>query len=168
MLISNSYKILILILIVAGCTKSNSQKVFENDAKSSIQGYTETDIHGKINPNHVDQDDWRIGPMFHGYVQVNIPPYPNPTNNQQIKMELNITGLSEVTGLYVYDRTPSNKYVQVLPPNDAVLDPGILPLTFEPIQMSNTGNVADIRGLNRILIYDGQQNLITYGDILVE
>lgn len=159
---------MITVLLLIGCAKNNSQKVFENDAMKPSHGYTETSIQGKINPNHVDSNDWRIGPMFQGYVEVTIPPYPNPSSNQQIKMELTITGISEVDGLYVYNRTPGNQFVQILPAQTTTLNPGILPLTFEPVQMSNTGNVSDIIGLNRILIYDSRQNLITYGDILIQ
>lgn len=159
---------LLIAFFVFGCAKNDSQKAYEDEAMKPAQGYTETDINGKVNQNHKDPDDWRIGPMFQGYVEVNIPPYPNPSNNQQIKMELNITGFSEVDGLYVYNRTPDNHYIQVIPSRNSTLDTGILPITFQPIQMSNTGSVNDIRGLNRILIYDGRQNLITYGDILIQ
>jgi hypothetical protein len=40
---------------------------------------------------------------------------------------------------------------------------------FSPLELSRFQNDADgARGLKRILIFDGSNNLISYGDIMVE
>lgn len=158
-------------LLLTGCSSNKAQQQFENDARKTPSGYTNTDTSGKILSK--DPDDWRISPMFQGFILVTQPPYPNPAGTtQQIKFELQINGLESIYGLYVYTNLETNtgtyRVQQIYYNPDSPLQPGLLSIQFIPSQFTITGNASDARGIHRIFVYDGRQNLITYGDIMIQ
>ena len=92
---------LLFILMIAGCSNNRAQQQFENDARKTPSGYTHTKSDGTIVSK--DPDDWRISPMFQGFIYVSQPPYPDPvTTTQTITFELQISGLESIYGLYIY------------------------------------------------------------------
>ncbi len=158
-------------VFLSGCNNNKAQQQFENDARKTPSGYTNTDATGKVISK--DPDDWRISPLFQGFIYVSQPPYPNPAGTtQQIKFELQINGLESIYGLYVYTNLQSNtgqyQVQQIYYNPDSPLQPGLITIPFIPSQFTITGNASDARGLHRIFVYDGRQNLITYGDILIQ
>lgn len=162
---------LLFIFILTGCNNNRAQQQFENDARKTPSGYTHTGSDGKIISK--DPDDWRISPMFQGFVYVTHPPYPNPSGTTgQITFELQITGLSSIYGIYVYTNLEygagNYRAIQIGSYTNSPLDPGFYPFYFQPVQFSSTGNASDATGLHRIFVYDGRQNLITYGDIMIQ
>lgn len=164
---------MVLLVLVSGCNRSQDQIEFEQQAFRIPENYTETTPAGEVVQR--DENDWQIGPMFQGFVEVEVPPYPNPTRGEPVQMELFITGVGTVNGLravayydvfdelsrrvlYMHPRAPLNFGLLVF---------NIYPAEFDP---SNNYSAARVRsgGLHRLFIYDNRWNLITYGDIKLE
>lgn len=160
---------ILLIAVLSGCSRNEDQDQFEREAFRTPEGFTETNSSGEITGNE-DPDDWRISPMFQGFIEVSIPAHPNPTQGEFVRIELLVTGIESVNGLYVVSfEEESNYQVRELYYHDGgTLQPGITNISFDPILFSPTRVYADARGLNRVFIYDLRDNLITYGDVMVE
>ena len=75
----NYFGIFVLFLVIAsiGCQDNSSQEEFERRAFSTPENFTKTDANGNILIN--DPDDWEIGPLFQGLVEINAVPYANPS-----------------------------------------------------------------------------------------
>jgi hypothetical protein len=158
-----------LLLGMIACSNNDAQNQFERDARNAAKGYTHTDSQGKIVQGEKDPDDWRIGPMFQGYVEIMYPPYPNPvTTTQRLTIQLTVTGLESVYGLNIYVRTYNPQPRLIYQNSSSPLPTGLTTIKLDPLQLSPTGNPDDARGLHRIFIYDDNDNLITYGDIMVQ
>ena len=161
--------ILLLLITTISCSNNNAQRQFERDASGPTKNYTHTDSHGKIINNQKDPDDWRIGPMFQGYVEMMYPPYPNPVaTNQQLTLEFTITGLESVYGIDIYVRTYNPQPRLIYQNSSSPLSPGLTTIKLNTSLLSPTGNPDDAKGLQRIFVYDNNDNLITYGDIMVQ
>lgn len=159
----------VCIAAVASCSKSGDQREFERDAFTFPQNYTATDAHGALLPNATDPDDWRIGPMFGGLVAVSTPAWPNPVNlNNSFQIELDIRGIESVSGLEVlaFDEPGQPLIGPLYLEDEGALSGGLHTITLSPGQFHNPET--SITDLYRILIYDGNQNLITYGDVQIE
>ncbi len=160
----------LLVILLSGCSRSQDQVDFEQQAYRTPQNYTETTPNGEVVRR--DEDDWRIGPMFQGFVDVQVPPHPNPTRGEPVRIELIVTGIGTVNGLraisyfdmfdersmithYIHDRSP--------------LEFGTLIFNIYPAEFDPGRNYSNARsrndGLHRLFIYDNRWNLITYGDI---
>ena len=48
------------------------------------------------------------------------------------------------------------------------LPQGLTTFQINPIEFAEFGNVEGARGLNRVFIFSGNQQMISYGDIMVE
>ena len=156
-------------IFATGCNRSQDQIEFEQQAYRTPENYTETTPDGKVVSR--DEDDWRIGPMFQGYVEVQVPPFPNPTRGEPVQLEMLVTGVGIVNGLNavtyydVFDeRSQRTLYSNRSPLEFEPLVIDIYPAEFDP---ANNYNAARDRndGLHRLFIYDNRRNLITYGDI---
>lgn len=163
----------LLIFIISGCSRSQDQIEFEQQAFRTPENFTETSADGRIISR--DDSDWQIGPMFQGYVEVEVPPFPNPTQGENVRIEILITGTGTVNGLQAVgyydmfdDRSQRNLYTH----NRSPLEFGLLVFEINPAEfgIGNNYNAArDINdGLHRLFIYDNRFNLITYGDIKLE
>lgn len=153
-----------------GCSKSDDQVEFEREARSLPENITERNGNGEIVDNAEDSDDWRIGPMFQGLVEVETSAYPNPVNvNARVRIDLYLTGVDAVRGLeVVVFQEPDFLIGPVYVENGSSLSPGDLTINLNPTEFAPDNNPERAVGLNRILIYDGNENLITYGDVEVE
>jgi hypothetical protein len=159
-------------LLLSGCAKTDEQRDFENEAtQNEPDNITETDPNGNI--SSVDETDWQISPYYQGQISLGVansqPPYPNPVNyNSTLYLQINLNVSNVVNRIEIYSfRLPE-------PVNHNWVT------TFEQSEIS-TYNLFNISaasiataegetasGLYRLLIYDGQQNLITYGDIRIQ
>ncbi|MEX2657110.1 MAG: hypothetical protein WD272_06310 [Balneolales bacterium] len=161
---------IIILTIVSSCSRSQDQIAFEQRAFRTPQNFTEITPAREI--LHKDEDDWRIGPMFQGQIEVEVPPYPNPTISESVRMELNVTGLGSVDGwlaVAYYDRF-DDRSLRTLDESDrSPLEAGIHHITIFPAGFDRYGRYDAAReannGLHRLFIYDNRFNLITYGDI---
>ncbi|HKK47054.1 MAG TPA: hypothetical protein VJ964_16120 [Balneolaceae bacterium] len=160
-------------LLVAGCSKSDDQRKFENEALTAPKGITKTSANGDIDTTSTDPDDWRISPMYHGLISVglgdNQPPYPNPVNynsNLTVQLTFNVTDPVDAIEIRSFRYPNENQF-----PRIKFLDQNELS-TFNTItiQAKNIaiGQGSSASGLYRLLIYDGNQNMITYGDIEIQ
>jgi len=158
-----------LSVTIISCNNNNAQRQFERDASGPAQNYTHTSSQGKVD-GAKDPDDWRIGPMFQGYVELTNLPYPNPVaTNNVINIQLTVTGLSSVYGLNIYYRDFNSQLKPIYRDPTSPLPTGIQPMIrINSSSLSPTGNPGDAKGLHRIFIYDNNDNLITYGDIMVQ
>lgn len=157
--------ILGILLFTTSCTRNNAQRDFEQDAYSAPAGFTETTAQAEI--ISLDEDDWRTSPLFQGLVDV-IPANPNPVaTNQTIRIDVEVTGINSVNGLEVLVRYPDNSF-GTLYQNFETLNPGINPIFINPIELGLDGSPEAARGLKRIFIFDANNQMISYGDIMVE
>ncbi len=172
--LSATYIVVLLFIgfSMATCSKSNDQREFEREANSQPDKITETDDQGNI--ISTDSDDWRISPMYRGLVVVGTPdeqpPYPNPLSyNQDLKINLYIRNIETLNQIEVFifenvNERPNGPYSPINDISSPTLE--TINLSGQIISGSTGGSQAS--GLYRILIYDGQQNVITYGDIRIE
>lgn len=172
-----SYSLLFILwgfLAIAGCSKSDAQRKFENEALTTPKGITKTDANGNISDTTTDPDDWRISPMYKGLISIglpgdNQPPYPNPVNyNSSFTVQLSFNTTDPVNAIDIRSfRYPSdNQFLQI----QYIQQDELSTFNTFTIQAKNVaiGQGSSASGLYRLLIYDGNQNLITYGDIKIQ
>ena len=167
---SRSTLLLFIILfaaIIFGCSSSDEQREFERQAMQQPSGFTQTDASGEVT-GPIDRDDWRIAPFFEGLVSSIEPAYPNPVQStERVYIELNIY-LQSVNGIQVFAIDNGN----ILPDpifEDLNVELGMQTIiTFPANLLGRFDTVENITGLKRVLIFDGSNNLISYGDIMVE
>lgn len=158
--------LLFSMFLLAGCVKNDAQREFEQEAYSTPSNFTETDPNsGEVLDN--DPDDWRTSPIFQGLINV-IPPYPNPAKTDQlIQFHMDVTGVQSVNGLEVLVRFDDGTF-RSLYDNFETLHTGYNDFRINPIEFARFGSVEEARGLHRVFIYNGNQQLISYGDIMIE
>jgi len=153
------------VLLLAGCTRNDAQREFEKQAYTFPENFTQTTNQGAI--QDADEDDWRTSPLFQGLVEI-VPPYPNPANTSQaIQFEVNVPGVNSLNGLIVMTRFDDNDFRTMYQDFES-LPQGLTTFQINPIEFAEFGNVEGARGLNRVFIFSGNQQMISYGDILVE
>jgi hypothetical protein len=157
---------ILAIVVLSSCQQDAGQEEFERQAFTSAQGFTQTNSNGQV--INEDPDDWRIGPLFQGLIEVNAVPYANPSVGLQFRFELLVTGLEAVSGLQIYSRDPLGRPFLVYNDNRRPLPPGLIDIALEPSWLTPSRIYSEAIGLNRIFVYDGNDNLITYGDLKVE
>lgn len=156
-------------LFALSCSSNKGQNEFEKESLRTPNGYTHTDTQGQVVNNETDPDDWRIGPMFQGYVYVQSPAYPNPVKaSPAVRIELMITGIQAVNGLYLYRRSVDGSYKLLASQPQSPMPSGLAVLQFNSSQLSENGTYSGAIGLHRVFVYDENFNLITYGDVKVE
>lgn len=161
---------LLLFCFLGSCTRNDAQREFEKEAYALPQNFTETTNQGEV--LKVDEDDWRTSPLYQGLVEIE-PPFPNPaTTNQAIQFNVYVTGVNSVNGiqvLFFYDTVDGrNRDRTILYQSFEPLQPGLTTFQINPIEFAEFGNVEGARGLNRVYIFSGNQQMISYGDIMVE
>lgn len=157
--------IVLALLWMTGCSRNDAQQEFEQEAYTLPRNYTETTFQGEVVTT--DEDDWRTSPLFQGLVSI-IPPYPNPTGTDQvIKLGIEVTGVQSVQGFEVLTRFEDGSFRSLYQTPEG-LEPGFTEYQLNPLEFAQFGNVEGARGLNRIYIFDGRQQMISYGDILIE
>lgn len=108
--------------------------------------------------------------MYQGLIEVSIPAYPNPVAlNSQLRLEIYIEGIESIPGIEIYVLNQTQNSLALVEQYDqSSLQPGPKVLILNPGSFSNTGTSQGAAGLNRLIIFDGRNNVITYGDIKVE
>lgn len=163
--------IFLLFTAVIGCNTANEdQRKFEDEAFSEPSEYTATDRNGNIIEGQEDPDDWRIGPLFRGLIEVNIPAYPNPVTPgiDDVTLELLVDLNESIHGLRIYGYNENDNRVSLIAPVDQTLEARFYEFTFNPDQLSYTGSSGNVSGLHRIYITDSNDELITFGDVMIE
>ncbi|MGD8427926.1 MAG: hypothetical protein PVH63_09850 [Balneolaceae bacterium] len=169
-----SYSLFLMLLggfLMVGCSKSDDQRKFENEALATPQNITETKNDGTV--INIDEDDWRISPMYQGQISIGLqndePPFPNPVLfNSNLTIQLYFRTDSPVNALDIrrFRYPNSDVFTQVdFIPQDQLNAYNNITIPASQIAI---GEGSSASGLYRLLIYDGNQNLITYGDIEVQ
>jgi hypothetical protein len=146
------------------CTRVDGQEEFEAEAFRPVSGFTRTSAIGQI--QHNDEDDWRISPLYQQLVFLT-PAYPNPTSGQNVTLEVSLpagTSLIRIDIFVISDNLPRRFITSVEVSNTSFFEV----ISINPRWFSLTSSLNDVRGLNRLLLYDARGRLISYGDIMVE
>jgi hypothetical protein len=156
--------LILLLFFVSGCNQSSDQRDFERAAFSEADGFTRTTGSGEVQSR--DPDDWRIAPFFQGLIEVD-PAYPNPVlSNDQVVINLIITGVESVSGLWVFAYYGPNDIRELFQDDRRPIPPGATTIRLNPLTIARFPE--NPQGLYRIVITDATQNVITYGDIMIE
>ncbi len=144
---------LALFLVVSGCDSAGiqAQQAFEAQAFGSAS-------------DGVTPDDWRVAPFFAVDVQVTQAAAPNPaTPSEQVSVQ--VYADETAGGLPLYRRELDGSIVpgssfRALPP---VAGPNIYTFTFSGGEASPTGGP----GNTRLIVLDGLDRVVTYGDLVL-
>ena len=154
------------LLLLAACdsTSATEQRLFEDAALlTPVAGITETDAMATV--LRTDASDWRIGPAFLNRVEVSQLPYPNPVRlGQAVNFLVYSQGVPGGLRLYVLELR--NGVVDLVPVNDPnAFEPGAAQSGFYPFSVSARQIALGGAGLYRVVLLDGSQNVVTYGDL---
>ncbi|MEO1021129.1 MAG: hypothetical protein AAFW89_01180 [Bacteroidota bacterium] len=154
-----------LLLILGSCARDEDQVDFEAQALQRPANFTETNANKEV--ISLDEDDWRISPLYIGNTVD--PAYPNPVElNDRVQIDLNIffTNSQGINQIQVFYYAPDGRLIPILTENN--VQEGLVPIFIDANTLNAFGNPESSRGLQRIILYDGLQNVITYGDIMVQ
>ena len=158
----------LLVLILGGCNNNDAQREFEREAYQNPNGITETDFHGNVNSE--DPDDWRVSPLYTGLVTIDPPLFPNPVPYGTIaNLNVYLNGTTTTSYLelgYLDPRSTSGRawvQIQII---DNTTDLSVNAFQINPAQFGS--DVSTARGTYRLIVFDGNQEMITYGDITIE
>jgi hypothetical protein len=156
-------------LLLLSCSKSDEQRQFEEEALSPpFTGITEMNEHCKqTEGGETDQSDWRTSPDFAGLITIQCGAYPNPVQYDQnffIDIEIPYTDTVDRLAFYAIDPNTVDQNMIFLKEETN--------LSIQDSYLLNSGYFANNSGVStsnvyRILIYDGRDNLISYGDVQV-
>ena len=154
------------LLLLAACdtTSATEQRLFEDAALlTPVAGITETDATGQV--LSTDASDWRIGPAFLNRVSLLQLPNPNPVRlGQAVNFLVDTQGVPG--GLRLYMLELRNGVVDLVPVNDPnAFEPGAAQSGFYPFSVSARQIALGGAGLYRVVLLDGSQNVVTYGDL---
>lgn len=159
-------------LILAGCSKSDDQKAFEQKAFAPPDtNIVQTNQSGEILDNN-DPDDWRVSPRYQTLITVGLsfefqPPYPNPVNfNSKLYIHLRQNSPDVIDGLEIRTIDEDGDINQVIFYNSDQIGSYNIDKQIEASSIV-TGRGDNASGFYRLLIYDGRNNLITYGDVKI-
>ena len=157
--------ILCILLLTASCTRNNAQRDFEQDAYMEPAGYTSAESPTEL--TSVDEDDWRTSLLFQGLVKV-YPAYPNPVStNEQFFLEIESLFTNSINGIEIVVRYPNNRPFPIYQELETEIN-GLKTILLDPLELGMDRSPEAARGLKRIFIFDGNGQMISYGDIMVE
>ena len=153
----------LLPLALVGCDAVGGQAEFEDAAFSTPLGITRTNTDGSIVEN--DPDDWRISPLYSFSVFGLSPLTPNPVSlsEQFASLQIRIDGSNAVPGGLQLVANPGTPQRRTVATDPNAISSGIYILTFSPsvIPGIQPGDLV------RLILYDGQGNIVSYGDMLI-
>lgn len=143
----------------SGCDSQRDEiDAFIASANRAPMGFVRTDEIGTVIEE--DRDDWRVSPIFAGRVSVS-PAYPNPVSSGFVTIPVTVRDFSSVRGgLALWARDVSGR-LRVLDEIPGADQPGVYVFNFAAALIGRTGLV-------RLFILDGTQEIVSYGDLLIE
>lgn len=151
--------IVVLALFVSpGCDTQGQQDDFAEEASRPPSNYSHTDEGGtELSP---DNDDWRTSPTYAGKVSVR-PAYPNPVDaGEFVTVPITVTAFGSVRAPLHVETMRDDRLFR-LDQIDQATDPGSYVFTFSAASFGR-------KGLNRVYIFDGVGEIVSYGDIMVQ
>ncbi|MDX1419162.1 MAG: hypothetical protein R3181_04290 [Rubricoccaceae bacterium] len=156
---------LLLALALAGCGSSEAQAEFELDAAQAASGIARTDAQGNLLSD--DPNDWRTAPLYAtSFFQVTRRPFPNPvsfSSGAVVIMEVT-TGDAIPGGLRLVPFENGRRSRFTSEQTCFVGGPDICVFDFFPSEIEG----AQPGDLWRLILFDGQGNVVTYGDLQIE
>lgn len=153
-----------LFLFVASCTNNDAQAEFEQRAYAEPEGITRTDQNGNI-VGDPDKDDWRSSPFYAGIAIIE-PAFPNPIlYGTTISIDIDLSGNSFTSYVQVGYFDFNNRWTQLNERFDILEDDFF---TLEVNAGLFGSDVSTARGTYRLILFDGNNRVISYGDITVE
>lgn len=164
MKIRTSFSILFLAILLSGCDAGGAQSEFREAASLPPNGFFRTD--DGVNPigGDDDPDDWRTAPVYSGKFLVTRRAYPNPAALQEVvTIEVRVTGFNVIPGgIRLVGYTETGRRV-VLGYDPSATSDGAYAFTFFGGDLTDSGQ----SGLRRVILFDGQSQPLSYGDIYV-
>lgn len=154
------------LLLTAACSNNDAQQEFESQAYQPAEGITQTDNNSTI-IGDADPDDWRTSPFYSGLAVIQ-PIFPNPVpygSSATLEVQLNGSSFTSILDLRFFD-TFTNTWQQVEFRDDVSGDFSLTTMRIDPKFFGS--NVEIARGTYRLVLFDGNQRIITYGDITIE
>ena len=151
--------ILLGALFSPGCDSQDKQDDFALQASRAPAGFTATDQGGDILSE--DEDDWRMSPFYFGKVRVS-PLYPNPGRVDFVTVPINILQFDTGAGgfsLRAYEEGSSQ--LILLDRLLTINGPGGYIMRFSQAILSR-------KGLVRIFVFDGMNEIVSYGDLMIQ
>lgn len=159
------FSLLFIALFISGCNNNDAQDAFEREAYGLVENITETDFQGNI--LSVDADDWRISPVYTGLATIE-PVFPNPLpygSARQGELILQMKGGLSSSFVELGYLDFNNRWTQI------DFQENIIEFSANTFRVSTEvfGSTPELaRGIYRLLLFDGNQRIITYGDIMIE
>ncbi|WP_412067360.1 hypothetical protein [Rubrivirga sp. IMCC43871] len=158
----------LLVFAVAGCDTGDAeaQRLFEDEALlSPVEGITRVEADGTVGSR--DANDWRIGPAFRNRVSLLALPAPNPLRRgQALSFPVDTQGVPGGLRLLVLERDPLTGNLDFEPLRDFGADqPGASQPGFYTFSVSANQPAFASTGLYRLLMFDGSNQIVTYGDV---
>jgi hypothetical protein len=146
---------------LGGCDALEAQDAFEEDAARPASGIARTDRDGNLIQD--DPDDWRTAPLYaiSGF-RVTARAFPNPAGfSEGVTIQMQ-TGDAIPGGLRL---VAFKDAFRVSVPGQQCETPGDVPCAFAFFPSEIAG--AQPGDLWRLIVFDGQSNVVTYGDLLI-
>lgn len=153
-----SLSLIALAVLLAACDSQRKQDEFAEDASRPPSGYVNTTETGEILMD--DPDDWRTAPLFAGKVRID-PARPNPVSAGNVVIPFSILDFNAIRGGLVLRGFDANGRLIRLAAEPGATQPGGFAFSFNP---SLLGSV----GLHRLYIFDGADEIVSYGDLLIQ
>ena len=153
---------------LAACDTAGLQADFRIAALAPPMGFTRTDAAGAV-VGTADPDDWRTAPIYGpaAVTSVDVQPiYPNPASGV-VTLVVNVRSGTIVGGVRVVG------YVEregQLPTTFTLADEpdGRGPVIVTSFNLASSPGFRQGGGLRRVVLFDGQGDVISYGDLMVE
>lgn len=141
------------------------QQRFEDAALLTVpSGFTRTDEAGAV--VEADASDWQVGPAFGARVRVLQVPFPNPAGaDDVVSFTVDVDGLQG--GLALYRLRADGVFEPFGTPETAYPDasrPGFYTFRF----FGSEATAAGVPGLYRLLLLNGRDRVVTYGDVRID
>jgi hypothetical protein len=161
---SRIFIFIILSITVVSCTRNDAQEEYERSAYAQAEGFTSTDFNGNIEGSE-DEDDWRTSPFYTGLASVE-PVFPNPVSyGTTANLDVYLNGASFTSVLELGYLDISGNWVQLQFMED-VTDFSVNTMLINTQLFGSNAEIG--RGLYRLILIDGSQRIITYGDIRID
>ncbi len=159
---------LALAALLPACDAFEQQNAFRLAALAEPSGITRTDTEGNV--LDTDPNDWRVSPLYGPAADIRVsvvsPAYPNPAQEDDlVTLRLLVEGASIPGGLSLVGLVEQDgrlRYVELDPGQPGQ---GFVDFAFRPAQQFT---FAQGGGLRRLVVFDGQGEPVTYGDLLIE
>ena len=161
--ISSLPLVVLVLLLIISCGGNDAQDSFEREAYALAENITETNFQGDIISR--DDNDWRVSPYYTGIADIS-PAFPNPVpyvDTATLEVFINGSPLSSYMELGYLDDLGNWNQLEV---SENISDFTLNTFRINPVQFGANADLA--KGIYRLILLDGNQRIITYGDIMIE